>query len=529
MVSAQDYYELGKKETNPLKRVEYFTKALKQRTDKWVYYQRAFAYIDLKKYNSAIKDFTSALQANGNLDDSYIYSGLASVYYYLGNDEKCLEISKKAAQLNPNNKWSAYYPAWVSVSNKKYAEALNYIDKFVKIDEQEAVKYNTTLSSSGFADRSYINYLLGNYDKALVDINRAIELAPKFEAYKKRKAMVLIKLGKKEEAYGELKKMGSFDEDNPISIASIGDIYKNNSDFETAIAYYKDAVNIYYKKAKEDADFKRNLKKDIYDVFLSTGFCYERLLQYQDALDYYNRAKNLDKTRFFAWFDIGNLQTHQGNYKEAIYAFEQAYKIRPDYAGGWVNYGFSYSELGKEKEAIDVYSKGIKAMPKEALLYNNRGFGYLTLKQYDKAFSDLQKAISLDPEVVMSHVSIAEYYVEIKNADEAIKKAKESLAMKNGNAREYTAAYIALGNAYMLKKNYEAAIAQFKNAINETPSHPNAHERLGIAYYFNNQLCLANKTLKKALKLDSYTKIKTAKESAKYLGLVTAKDNTPCD
>ncbi len=69
---------------------------------KHVYEGRAWAALNMEKYDHAIADFTSALSIDGKLAHSYYGRGLA--WHKKGDPQRAMQDAKEAVKLKPDNK-----------------------------------------------------------------------------------------------------------------------------------------------------------------------------------------------------------------------------------------------------------------------------------------------------------------------------------------------------------------------------------------------------------------------------------------
>jgi tetratricopeptide (TPR) repeat protein len=332
-------------------------------------------------------------------------------------------------------------------------------------------------------------------------------------------------MGKKEEGIALVKDALEFVDDDPLSLSRIGNMFYDHGDYQTAIEYHTQGIELYNKKIAIDPDFIRTHKDQVYDIYMSRGDAWEMLERYQEANMSYQKAVTIDPTRHEAWLEIGELQTMQKNWREATHAYEKAFAIDPEEKTGWVNLGFCYSNLKEDRRAVDAYTRGIKNNPNIGLLYNNRGFTYLEMKNYPASLQDLQKAIEVEPEEVMSHVSLGEYYLEVGNKEEAIAKLTEALNMENGTRSSYVAGYYKRGLAYFQLEQYEKAEQDLKYAVTLDATHVKAMELLGKTYYFLKKRCSAYKILQRALDIDARSREKQCTDAGLYLAKLT---HNPC-
>lgn len=517
---SQDYFKMAETETNPLKQVELYTKAIAQSPSNWAYYKRGFAYLNARKYYAGIEDFKQALNAkSGNLDPAYIYHGLGYGYYATGHYSQSIEACTKGIQLNSSVKGCWYIRAWSKMSLLQFAESIVDFKKYIELAPGEP---------SGYSDLAWAYYQKGEYNAALIEIEKALQLAPENSTLIERKVLILNKLGKKEEAEALAAKITNFVKDDPISLSNLGILFAHNRDYKSAIDFHSRAIALYNEKIKIDPRFPQTHKTDLVNIYMNRGNAYYGLADYQHALADYTKVIDLDPTNYLGWQNIGQVHTFQKNWKEGAIAYEQCFRYRPDHPEGWVNLGFCYSKMHKDQEAVNAYTRGLRITPNIGLLYNNRGFSYLLLKQYEKAYQDLIKAIQVDPSVAMSHVSLGEYYNEVEKYDEAIAKFNEALGMPDKNENELTAGYTGRGTAYLKKKQYDLAEADFKKALEIDPEYVEAHEKIGITYFEKKKYCEAQRHLKQGIILENTQQTGKATDCAKYLGKITAINPEPC-
>lgn len=512
----ESWYDKGKKEKDPHRKVEYFTKALKEKEDNWTYYRRGWAYMDMKNYQMAILDFRGALQATGSLEKKWVYNGLAWAYYDIEDNIAAKGFAKKGIEEDPKN-YSAYdVLGWIAISEKKYDEAILHFGKYITFNGKSHVGYN---------DRSYAYALKGEYAKALADCNEGLKIKPTHERMNVRKGLALVKLGKTDEGVAVLKDKVDFKKDDPISLSNLGRLFYEAGDYESAVEFHSKGITLYEEKIAIDPKFVTVYKTDVYNIYMNRGDAYEAQKKWQNALQNYKRATLIDPKNHRAWLEMGETHTFQDNYKEAVQSYEKAFSVNPNLKTGWTNLGYCYDHLGLNDKAISAYTRGIKANPNDGLLYNNRGYAYLEKGLMAKAKADLDKAIAVDPKLVMSHVSLGEYYFANKQWDEAIKKFDACVAMEGGSVSAYQVAYYTRGRCWHAKKEYGKAIMDYNLSITYDGTHIPSWEWLGIAHFDKKENCDAYKKFKKAMKLDQNNRIKVAKQSPRYLAKLTG---NPC-
>lgn len=96
-------------------------------------------------------------------------------------------------------------------------------------------------------------------------------------------------------------------------------------------------------------------------------------------------------------FQIGNLLVDEEKYKDAINYYNKAIEINQKEADYYFNRGSAKKDLKKYEEAILDYDRAIKMDASDANYHCNRGEAKYWLKYYNEAIIDLDKAIEIEP------------------------------------------------------------------------------------------------------------------------------------
>jgi len=155
----------------------------------------------------------------------------------------------------------------------------------------------------------------GQYDKAIVDFNRAIERKPGY-------AFIYY---------------------------SRGNAYHGNGQYGKAIADFNHALV---------------LKPDYADAYNNRGNAYNGKGQYDKADADYNRALELNPDHILAYNNRGNAYGKKGQYDKAVADFNRAIELKPDHALAYYNRGLTYHKgKGQYDKAIIDYSRAIELKP----------------------------------------------------------------------------------------------------------------------------------------------------------------------
>jgi tetratricopeptide (TPR) repeat protein len=162
------------------------------------------------------------------------------------------------------------------------------------------------------------------YEEAIKNYDKAIELDPKYSDPWNNKGISLAILGKDEEAIECFDKALAIDPNYVLA-------WNNKGNALTNLGKYNEAIE-----------------------------CYDKAIQIKpdDAMGWYNKGNVLGKLL--------------GKYNEAIECFDKALAIDPNSPDAWNNKGISLRILGKSEEAIECYDKVLRIDPNFTSAQNNR-------------------------------------------------------------------------------------------------------------------------------------------------------------
>lgn len=209
-----------------------------------------------------------------------------------------------------------------------------------------------------------------NYEQAMIDYNRAIELDPHYaEAYNNRSTAHLM--------------MGNF--------------AQAVTDSGRAIHYASDFVAAY----------------------VNRGIAYTGLRDYNQAHGDYARALELDPDNVYAYFNRGNTFVWMGKHEEAVGDYNQAIALDPGFVAAYVNRGAAHSELKQYKLALADFNKAIRLNKDYVYAYYNRANLQHELRRYEAAIADYGKVIELNPEHPHAYENRGDCYAAIGDDDRA--------------------------------------------------------------------------------------------------------------
>lgn len=265
--------------------------------------------------------------------------------------------------------------------------------------------------------RGLVYYRQGNFDKALEDFNKALEINPDFTLALQNRGNLYQKREEYEKAIEDFTKITKIDKYNRS-------VYNNRAN-----SYYKTGQ---YQKAIADYIFFLKVYDDFAPGYINLGNCYMELQKYQAAINNYRKAIEVDKPKpdyynkigdtYFLWkkykraiehYDsalalapdfyksLNNRATawfYKGNYEKAVRDYEKTIRLKPDLIDAYKNLGLVYENLNRIDKAIDMYSEALSITPGNSMLYFYRANLYMNQRDYRKAAEDYRKVLQIDPQ-----------------------------------------------------------------------------------------------------------------------------------
>ena len=211
--------------------------------------------------------------------------------------------------------------------------------------------------------------------------------------------------------------------------------------------------------------------------FVSLGVTFHQQREYDQAIEYYDKAIELNPQHTGAYNNRGLAKVDSGDLQGAIADYGKAIELNPQLVEAYNNRGNAKSDSGDLRGAIADYDKAIELNPQLAEAYYNRGAAKVALDDQQGAIADYDKAIELNPQFAAAYynrgivrVNSGDYQGAIADYDKAIE-----------HNPMYVAAFTNRGIAKGKSGDYQAAIADFNKAIELSPMCTEAYNNRGIA------------------------------------------------
>ncbi|MFH1479268.1 MAG: tetratricopeptide repeat protein [Candidatus Omnitrophota bacterium] len=135
-----------------------------------------------------------------------------------------------------------------------------------------------------------------------------------------------------------------FVRDSEVVYNNLGVLYAKKSEWEKAIQYFKDSINVRYSYS---------------DPYFNLGKAYSELGKYRDAISYYQSGLKFSKDMVAVsnYHKIGYLYSELGMYDKALEYLKKSVEADPNYGEGYIALAIMYYNAKEYRLAKNFYSK----------------------------------------------------------------------------------------------------------------------------------------------------------------------------
>lgn len=254
--------------------------------------------------------------------------------------------------------------------------------------------------------------------KAVVDLERAVELLPAdFKAYNCR-GLVYAAMGDNERALADFDHAIRLFPGDPGAFYNRGSVFRKMGDFNRALADYTTAL------AMKPYDLK---------ALNNRGLLFQDRGEFGAAMADFNAALKVSPDDWMTLNNRGLLLNLTGENERALDDLNRAVRIKPDESSIYVNRGLVFRTKGLDAEALSDFDRAVSLKPGDSRAYNNRALVNAGRGDLPAAVKDFTRAIELEP-------SLAAYYLNrgvilMKSGDESSARADFASACALGEPK----------------------------------------------------------------------------------------------
>jgi tetratricopeptide (TPR) repeat protein len=334
----------------PQEAIDDYNKAI-QLKPTWAeaYNSRGLAHLQLNNATNAITDFSKAIAAEPRKlqsAKSYMNRGLA--YEQLGDHQSAALDFDKATLLNPNFSEDVK-TIKATIDKNKNVPSVTTKTPTQLIEECSNAILKTPAIAELYDERGRAYYELNNFESALLDYNKAIELKPEWaEAYNSR-----------------------------------GLVYFQTHNITSAIKDFSKAISLAPNQS---------------ETYMNRGLAYDGIGDIKSALIDFDKAIMLNRNFAEAYTNRYLIKIKTKDLNGALADINKAITLAPNNGENYGYRGIINVMQNNNIGAIADFDRSLQLKPGEARVYYNRGVAHLSVKDTSAACKDWKTAKNLGNE-----------------------------------------------------------------------------------------------------------------------------------
>ena len=347
-----------------------------------------------------------------------------------------------AIKLDPDNKDIYDMRGQMLYEQDRFDEADTDYQKLLELDPGDV------LGRMGLGRNSYSRK---DYDKAIEQYNRIIALNPDYSSGYSYRAEAYLAKGEYLKAIEDICKALEIDGDSKahnllfqfpadqltlivtkLKGLSAKHPHRGEYEYYTGQVYMSQRWFVESNEALERA-YGNDARSFLLEMIADN---YSELGNYEKALEYIDRAIQMDPDKDILTVTRADLMGEAGDVEGAIAQWSEFIKKNPDFYGGYYRRGFFEDNSGKTEEALADYDMAVMLSPQYAYAPLGRGDMLEKLGRHDEAIIAYQKVVELD--TVPNNESCAMYaLLALDRKDDAIAFMEKVLGNDSINPGNY--------------------------------------------------------------------------------------------
>lgn len=389
---------------------------------------RAREYRNLKRYESALADYSAALKVAPVT--ARCHAGRGETYRLMGQYDEALMHLNLAIEIEPREEWYVQSRAETYQAMGRYEEAIADYSELIESHPQE---------DWAVAGRGAIYRIMGRYEEALADSDQALQLNPQSAWIAASRAYALLFMGRHDEAISGFDNSLQLSPESAWATSGRALTYRLMGQYEEALLGYVRLVELEgesdwavssrahtyqlmgrYDEALADCSYALHLNPESAQAFSVRGRTLQLMGRYDEALAEYGSSIRIDAENDRTFVGRGEVYRLIGRCSDALADFSRAIELDPDDELGLIERGQTYQAMGSHDEALSDYDSAIQINPRSAWANALRGEACRSIGRYDDAIAYFTRAIDLSPNYGWARDSRAEAYLLMGRPESAL-------------------------------------------------------------------------------------------------------------
>ncbi len=213
---------------------------------------------------------------------------------------------------------------------------------------------------------------------------------------------------------------------------------------------------------------------------------YHRRKLFPQAIRDCNKAVSLDPENEKAHHNLAIVYIETKEYEQAAHHLQQAISLTGDISMYYYQLGEVYQWMKQWERAEQAFLKSVELEPGLYKAHYRLGVVYAAMDQPQKAMQKFTDAINANGKFFDAYRELGSLYLDYDFVPQAEQVFKEGINALVGRGDELAVLHSRLGAVYSEKKEHDAAIAEFRKALDLKPDMVDAMFSLGWSYSFVN-------------------------------------------
>jgi tetratricopeptide (TPR) repeat protein len=223
---------------------------------------------------------------------------------------------------------------------------------------------------------------------------------------------------------------------------------------------------------------KQNKKAPSDKVATLLGMSYFGLGRYREAAERLKPAAAAKPGSTELSYLLAKCYLWSGQYGEATDLFKGLLNRDPNSAAVHMLLGEALDASYRTDDAIGEFEAAAKAAPTQPDVHFGLGYLYWKQKRYDDAEHEFSQELKNDPKNAQALAYFGDALMKTGRKKAALESLKNAIQLRS----DLHVAHVDLGILNADSRQYEAAVTQFREAINSDPKNFDAHYRLARVY-----------------------------------------------
>ena len=459
--------------------------------------------------NMQLQDFTPAIEKLKN---------------QLETDPDNIQLLLQLVELYLKTEGDEYYHSVITLDKILELDPLNFAANRIRgliykelDNEEEAIKCFEIIMEKYAYAKEHPEYreIRFDYAELLEQVERedeALEIFESLDNEKPNDIAVLFKLAhmyavieRYEEAVNNYKKILELDPGNEAALSQLVDLYEESdkklyfltkAELAMKEGNINRAIGEYRKMLGQVAE-----PEDECDIHIKIAFCHFMQEDFNNALDAYNLALDIDESNPDAYKGLGKVYFETEEYEAAIDCFNNAIELNENDYGVYVDLADCYIELEKYPEAIRELETVKQYMPDDMDVRCSLAEGYVLIRDLYKAKQEINYILARDAKNTRALGALVDLNIEKEDFESALEVSKQIVKLIPNSAyssRKLAETYEALeddynahynyGLSYELQSEYGMAIDEYELALEIQPDNAELIMKIGDIY-----ICMGEK------------------------------------